>query len=68
MALNRLSQDYMGSELRVIITSLQRTGQAVLVDDERESVSMLQIRPRQSQHGGGTVASSAEEEYDIWRQ
>jgi len=68
MALNRLSQDYMGSELRVIIASLQRTGQAVLVDDERESVSMLQIRPRQSQHGGGAVASSAEEEYDIWRQ
>ena len=68
MALNRLSQDYMGSELRVIIAGLQRTGQAVLVDDERESVSILQIRPRQSQHGGGAVASSAEEEYDIWKQ
>lgn len=68
MALNRLSQDYMGSELRTIISSLERTGQAVLVDDERESVSMLQIRPRQSQHGGGTIASTAEDEYDIWRQ
>lgn len=68
MALNRLSQDYMGSELRTIISSLERTGQAVLVDDERESVSMLQIRPRQSQHGGGTVASTAEDEYDIWRR
>lgn len=66
MALNRLSQDYMGSELRVIITELERTGQAILVDDERESVSMMQIRPRQSQHGGGTTAASARDEYDIW--
>lgn len=66
MALNRLSQDYMGGELRAIIAELKRTGQAVLVDDERESVTMLQIRPRQSQHGGGTKASASEEDYDIW--
>lgn len=68
LALNKLSQDYMGSELRNIISELNRTGQAVLVDDERESVSMLQIRPRQSQHGGGASASSSEDDYDIWRQ
>lgn len=68
LALNKLSQDYMGSELRAIIAELERTGQAVLVDDERESVSMLQIRPRQSQHGGGTAASSEQDNYDIWRQ
>lgn len=67
MALNRLSQDYMGGELRSIIAELDRTGQAVLVDDERESVSLLQIRPRQSQHGGGTTSSSAEDEFDIWK-
>lgn len=67
MALNRLSQDYMGGELRAIIAELKRTGQAVLVDDEQESVSLLQIRPRQSQHGGGTAASMAEDDYDIWR-
>lgn len=66
-ALNRLSQDYMGGELKQIITRLERTGQAVLVDDERESVSYLQIRPRQSQHGGGSVAASADEQYDLWR-
>jgi len=66
-ALNSLSQDYMGSELRAYITQLDRVGQAVLVDDERESVSMLQIRPRQSQHGGGTVASDVEDNYDIWQ-
>jgi DNA helicase HerA-like ATPase len=68
LALNSLSQDYMGSELRNLITDIERTGQAILVDDERESVSKLQIRPRQSQHGGGTAASDAQEEYDIWRQ
>lgn len=67
-ALNSLSQDYMGSELRAFITQLDRVGQAVLVDDERESVSMLQIRPRQSQHGGGSAASDVEEDYDIWQQ
>jgi hypothetical protein len=66
-ALNSLSQDYMGSELRAFITQLDRVGQAVLVDDERESVSMLQIRPRQSQHGGGTTASDVEGDYDIWQ-
>jgi hypothetical protein len=68
LALNKLSQDYMGSELRSIIAELDRIGQGVLVDDERESVSMLQIRPRQSQHGGGTIASSSQDDYDIWRQ
>lgn len=67
MALNRLSQDYMGSELRAIIAELNRTGQAVLVDDEQESVSLLQIRPRQSQHGGGTQASTMDENYDLWK-
>jgi len=67
MALNRLSQDYMGGELRAIITDLKRTGQGVLVDDERESVTMLQIRPRQSQHGGGAAAAMSADEYDLWK-
>lgn len=67
MALNRLSQDYMGGELRAIIGELKRTGQAMLVDDEQESVSMLQIRPRQSQHGGGTKASLVDDDYDLWK-
>ena len=65
-ALNRLSQDYMGGELRNLIGELQRTGQAILVDDESESVNILQIRPRQSQHGGGT-SSAMQDIYDIWK-
>lgn len=65
-SLNRLSQDYMGAELRTYIHNLSRTGEAVLVDDERESVSTVIVRPRQSQHGGGTIPSRKEEQYDIW--
>lgn len=67
-ALNSLSQDYMGGELRTFIKNLKRTGEAVLVDDEQESVSMIRIRPRRSQHGGSSVATPIEEEkaFDIW--
>jgi len=52
-ALNRLSQDYMGGELKIYIRNLNRRGQAVLVDDEQERVGMIQVRPRRSRHGGG---------------
>ncbi len=66
-ALNSLSQDYMGGELRTFIKSLKRIGEAVLVDDEQESVSIMRIRPRRSQHGGSSIATPVEEEtYDIW--
>lgn len=51
-AVNALSQDYMSSELRTYINKLQRRGEAVMVDDEQESVFVLQVRPRQSWHGG----------------
>ena len=52
-AINSLSQDYMGSELKTLIRKLSRQGEAVLVDDEAEKVSLIQIRPRKSHHGGG---------------
>jgi uncharacterized protein with von Willebrand factor type A (vWA) domain len=67
-ALNSLSQDYMGGELRTFIKSLKRVGEAVLVDDERETVHMLRIRPRRSQHGGSSIPSQEEEAFDIWQQ
>jgi DNA helicase HerA-like ATPase len=51
-AINALSQDYMGGELRTFIRKLQRRGEAVVVDDEQEKVIMTQIRPRKSRHGG----------------
>lgn len=65
-SLNRLSQDYMGAELRTFVRGLSRTGEAVFVDDERESVGTLVMRPRQSQHGGGTAPTHEEETFDPW--
>ena len=65
-SLNRLSQDYMGAELRTFVRNLSRTGEAVLVDDERESVTTIIVRPRQTQHGGGTRPSREEHKFDIW--
>jgi hypothetical protein len=66
-ALNGLSQDYMGGELRAFVKNLKRTGEAVLVDDEQEAVNIMRIRPRRSQHGGNSVATPAEEEsFDLW--
>lgn len=67
-ALNSLSQDYMGGELRTFIKALNRTGEAVLVDDERETVKMLCIRPRRSQHGGGTLPTQEEDTLDLWER
>jgi len=55
-AVNALSQDYMGGELKTYIRKLNRQGEAVLVDDEQETVVMTQIRPRKSYHGGGEAA------------
>ncbi len=54
-ALNRLSQAYMGSELRVYLRHLKHPGQAVLLDDARERLSILHIRERITRHGGGEV-------------
>lgn len=65
-SLNRLSQDYMGAELRTFVRNLSRTGEAVLVDDERESITTIVVRPRQSQHGGGTLPSREEERFDLF--
>lgn len=52
-SLNRLSATYMGGELKTFVRSLNRRGEAILVDDERESVCRIAIRPRRSRHGGG---------------
>lgn len=55
-SINGLSQDYMGGELKTFIRKLERRGEAVLVDDEQEKVTMMQVRPRRSRHGGGEAA------------
>ena len=51
-SLNELSQEYMGSQLKTYIKKIDKVGEAVCVDDEREVVKQVQMRPRMSQHGG----------------
>lgn len=55
-SINGLSQDYMGGELKTFIRRLERRGEAVLVDDEQEKVTIVQVRPRRSRHGGGEAS------------
>ncbi|MFQ6042699.1 MAG: ATP-binding protein [Candidatus Poribacteria bacterium] len=55
-AINKLSQDYMSSELRNLIKRIKGSGFAVLVDDEEELAQTIKIRPRKSKHGGGESA------------
>lgn len=52
-SLNKLSQDYMGSELKTYVQNIDNVGEAVYVDDDEETVRMIKVRPRKSKHGGG---------------
>ncbi len=52
-SLNELSQEYMGSQLKTYIKKIEKVGEAVCVDDERETVKQIKMRPRKSLHGGG---------------
>ncbi len=52
-ALNKLSATYMSGELKTLVRNLHRRGEAIVVDDEKESVTNVLIRPRRSKHGGG---------------
>jgi hypothetical protein len=51
-ALNSLTKDYMGGELRVFIDGIARTGEAVLVDDYEEKILSIKVAPRRSKPGG----------------
>ncbi len=66
-ALNSLSQDYMGGELRTYIRNLSRTGEAVIVNDEAETVQIVRVRPRRSAHGGSSLPPEEENAFDIWQ-
>lgn len=54
-ALNRLSHNYMASELKQYLRQIDRKGEALMVDDEAETVKIAQIRPRRSRHGGAEL-------------
>ena len=51
-ALNKLNQEYMGKELKIYIKDLNK-GECVFVNDEKECIKTVKIRPRKSKHGGG---------------
>ena len=54
-ALDRLSATYMKGDLKGYIRNLNRSGEALLVDDETESVTTIRVRPRFSSHGGAEI-------------
>ena len=54
-ALDRLSATYMRGDLKGYIRNLNRRGEALLVDDETESVTTIRVRPRFSSHGGAEI-------------
>jgi len=51
-AIDALSQDYLSEGLPNQIKQLNGPGQTLVIDDDRESVIPVQVRPRQSLHGG----------------
>jgi len=54
-AIDALSQDYLAEGLPSRIKRLNGPGQTLLIDDERESVIPVQVRPRESFHGGSSA-------------
>jgi hypothetical protein len=52
-ALNRLSQDYLGNELRTYIRHVNNQGEALMLDDFSERMAILKVKPRRTLHGGG---------------
>ena len=54
-AVNALSEEYLAEGLPTRIKRLTEPGQTLVIDDERESVVMTQVRPRQSHHGGASA-------------
>ena len=54
-AVDALSQDYLAEGLPTRMKQLAGPGQTLVIDDERESVVLAQVRPRQSLHGGGSA-------------
>ncbi|PIP13437.1 MAG: hypothetical protein COX49_02145 [bacterium (Candidatus Stahlbacteria) CG23_combo_of_CG06-09_8_20_14_all_40_9] len=51
-ALNKLSQSYLGADIEVYLFALKEPGQALMIDDEEEKLTIFRVRPRQTLHGG----------------
>jgi len=52
-ALNRLSQDYLGNELKTYIRHVKDQGEALMLDDFSERMAILKVKERRTLHGGG---------------
>ena len=47
---NKLTQAYMPSELKILLRNLRKPGEAVVIDDSKEEVMMAKIRKRLTRH------------------
>ena len=52
-ALNKLSQDYLGNELKTYIRHVKNQGEGLMLDDFSERMAILKVKPRRTLHGGG---------------
>jgi hypothetical protein len=60
-ALNKLSQDYLGNELRTYIRHVKNEGEALMLDDFSERMAILKVKPRRTLHGGGETTLTLHE-------
>ncbi len=49
-----LAQDFADREIGVLMSTVQVTGEAVIVDDKKGSAAAVRVRPRLTQHGGSS--------------
>ena len=61
-ALDRLSATYIEGNLKTHIKGLATRGEALLVDDEAESVTFVKVRPRLSAHGGAEIHEASQKQ------
>lgn len=54
-AIDALSQDFLADGLATRIKELTHPGETLVIDDFRETVIPVQVRPRQSLHGGSSA-------------
>ena len=51
-AINALSEDFVGKDIEFYIKKLSHVGEAIVIDDQKERLDIVRIRPRRSEHGG----------------
>jgi len=51
-SINALSEDYISNDISHYINKLSNVGEAVIIDDQQESIDISKIRPRKTEHGG----------------